>query len=30
MFDEVITTQQLIGGFLVIGSVYLIHVENKK
>ena len=30
MFDEVITIQQLIGGLLVIGSVYLIHVENRK
>jgi drug/metabolite transporter (DMT)-like permease len=30
MFNEVLTPQQLIGGIMVIGSVYLIHQENKK
>ena len=30
MFNEVLTLQQFIGGIMVIGSVYLIHQENKK
>ena len=30
MFNEILTLQQLIGGFMVVGSVYLIHVLNKK
>ena len=30
MFREILTTQQFIGSVLVIGSVYLIHRENKK
>lgn len=30
MFKEVLTVQQFLGGFMVIGSVYLIHQINKK
>jgi O-acetylserine/cysteine efflux transporter len=30
MFKEILTIQQFIGSVLVIGSVYLIHRENKK
>ena len=30
MFREILTMQQFIGSVLVIGSVYLIHRENKK
>jgi O-acetylserine/cysteine efflux transporter len=30
MFREILTMQQFIGSVLVIGSIYLIHRENKK
>ena len=30
MFNEILTIQQFIGGIMVVGSVFLIHRENRK